>query len=199
MKKLTTILFLSIYLFNLGGSSMYIEYLISRHEQKAVASIDAGKYENFQLVEIKVPLRTPYYSSSATYERYYGEINLNGHNYNYVQRKVISDTVYLLCLPDHAKNTLQKAKNELNSMRDDQLPASKKSNAPLAKKQDFQNEYDQYWSKIDIGNSIALMPAVAAAPGSHLPAGFSDAPVKPPCFYNNNYTLKKLNAGNSWG
>lgn len=199
MKKLTTILFLSIYLFNLVGSSIYIEYLIRKNEQKAVASIDEGRYENYQLVEIKVPLRTPYYSSSAGYERYYGEVDLNGHNYNYVQRKVMSDTVYLVCLPDYAKNKLQKAKRELGSGREDQLPDSKKGNSPTAKKQNFQGEYDQYWSKINLEKGIMLTAAVAGAPATGLAAGFSDAPVKPPSFKNRNDRLKKLNAGNCWG
>jgi hypothetical protein len=83
----------------------------SGHAQNV--AIDAGRIDRNKLVEIKIPFKAPYYSSSPGYERFYGEVNIEGNFYTYVERMVTNDTIFLLCLPDTEKTKLQKAKTSL--------------------------------------------------------------------------------------
>ena len=182
MKKIITIIFLSVYLLNLAGTSLYLEYMINKNEKASVSIIDKGEYESEQLVEIKIPLRVPYYSSSAGYERYYGEVNLKGNHYNYVQRKIYNDTVFLLCLPDYTKNKLVKAKTILNAGADNDSPLSTKGEQPLAKKIKFQNEYDQYWSVVKLAQKIFTGNVQHQQNTRALSAAHIEPPVKPPSF-----------------
>ena len=87
-----------------------MEYFIHQNDHKLESQIDNGNYNKEQLIEMKVPLLVPYYSSTMKYERYYGEFELDGRYYNYVMRKVQNDTVYLLCLANNVKTELYKAK-----------------------------------------------------------------------------------------
>lgn len=196
MKKIITISFLVIYLLSLAGNSLYLDYLISRNQQETTLNIDAGRYDASLLIEVKIPLRLPYYSSSVKYERYYGEVNIEGQNYSYVQRKVLNDTVYLLCLPDHAKNKLQQAKASLAVGMENDFAPSKKGADPFVKKYPTQTEYDQSLYTIDINYNIPLNKAVADHTGEKFVSGYSVPPLKPPSvnssYYNSEISTCRL-------
>jgi len=86
----------------------------ARLEQK----IDAGQYRDDQLLEIKIPISVPYYTTTK-FETYYGETQFNGEHYRYVKRKISGDTLYLLCLPHTEKDNLVAAKKDfINSVND---------------------------------------------------------------------------------
>jgi len=86
----------------------------ARLEQK----IEAGEFSEDQLIEIKIPIKVPYYSSTK-YENYYGETKFNGEHYRYVKRKINGDTLYLLCLPHTEKDNIVAAKKDfINSVND---------------------------------------------------------------------------------
>ena len=76
------------------------------------ARLDKNLYDESQLIELKLPIHLPYQTSWAAYERYDGEINLNGTLYKYVERKVSDDTLYLKCLPNTKKMHLETAKDD---------------------------------------------------------------------------------------
>lgn len=190
MKQITTISFLIIYLLNLAGNALYIEYLIEKNNQAVTSQIDEGDYESSQLIELKIPLRAPYYSSSVKYERYYGEVNLLGKNYNYVQRKVLNDTIYLLCLPDYVKNRLEKAKTDINSGITDVQPSkgSKKGTEPAAKKAGAQNEYDEYYFSINLSARQATVNVREIKKDEGLAVAFTEGAFKPPIL-DNDYNI----------
>ena len=75
-------------------------------------SLDNNAYDESQLIELKVPVHLPYQGNWTNFQRYDGEINLNGVVYKYVKRKLANDTLYLKCIPDTKKMNLQKAKNK---------------------------------------------------------------------------------------
>ena len=118
MKKIAAILLLSLMVFNLIG----YRWLFSAIEKNATATleqkIDTGKYNDEQLVEIRIPLNMPYYSDKD-YEVVYGETDFNGEHYQYVKRKVSNNTLYLLCLPNKEKTSITKAKNEFTKAVND--------------------------------------------------------------------------------
>ncbi len=76
------------------------------------ARLDKNQYDESQLIELKVPIHLPYQNNWAAYERYDGEITLNGTLYKYVERKVSNDTLYLRCLPNTKKMHLETAKDD---------------------------------------------------------------------------------------
>ena len=89
-----------------------IDYMQDQHEAILESSLDNDQYKIEELISIKTPLNLPYYSSSETFERAYGSININGVEYQYVKRRTYQDTLELLCLPNKTKTELQAAKNE---------------------------------------------------------------------------------------
>ena len=74
--------------------------------------LDNNHYEESQLIELKIPIDLPYQSTWASFERFDGEIEMNGTLYKYVKRKLVNDTLVLLCIPNHQKMELQTARND---------------------------------------------------------------------------------------
>jgi hypothetical protein len=71
------------------------------------------------LSELKVAMNLPYQTSRSSFERYDGEIELNGTMYKYVKRKVANDTLYLMCIPNTKKMRLETAKNDFFKVSND--------------------------------------------------------------------------------
>jgi len=143
LKKIIAILFIGVYLFNLVGYSLTFDYFIHQADNRIVQQLDNNDYNEAELLEIKIPLNLPYYTSWDEYERYDGEIVLNGIHYNYVKRKVVNDTLFLLCLPDHVKTELYKAKSEFAYTEGDNDSSSKKGMESFGKKNNFKVECNQ--------------------------------------------------------
>ena len=183
MKKTVAILFLSIHLFGLTGKFLFVEYFIHQNDVSIVNQIDIGNYNVAQLIEIKIPLNLPYYSSSLKYERYYGDIDFDGKYYNYVMRKVLNDTVYLLCLPNQSKAELNKAKLECASNVADINNTSplKKGNLPAVKKNILTTEYFQQNIQFHLHNlSISDVEKEGVIFSSRLNQGKFVSPFQPP-------------------
>lgn len=112
VKRLSSILFLVILLFNLWGYRFMIDCL--QQQQDAILSnrLDKKQYKEEELISIKTALNLPYYSSSPTFERAFGSVTVNGVDYEYVQQRVFNDTLELRCLPNQIKTELQTVKNQ---------------------------------------------------------------------------------------
>ena len=96
--------------------------------------VDEQMYSEDELISIKTKLNLPYYTSSSTYERSYGSIEVNGEAYSYVKRRVYQDTLELLCLPNHSKTKLLAACNTLiGSIADAQTPSPVKKGITILK------------------------------------------------------------------
>ncbi len=94
------------------------------------ASLDKQAFCNAGLFEIKIPLNLPYFNNSQSFERYDGSIEVRGLHYNYVERKVLNDTLILHCLPNAAQNKLVAAQNEYAGTGSNiQYPTGSKTNA----------------------------------------------------------------------
>ena len=63
-------------------------------------ALDNNVYDESELIVLKVAVHLPYQTSWSSYERYNGEIELNGIKYRYVKRKLANDTLYLKCIPN---------------------------------------------------------------------------------------------------
>jgi hypothetical protein len=130
LKKLSAILLLALLLFNFAGYKVWFYFLQVKADQQLETSLDNNDYNEADLVTIKVPLSLPYQTNWSDFERYDGEISVDGKIYKYVKRMVYNDELILLCLPNENKMRLQNAKDEFFKYANDlmQSDSSKKSN-----------------------------------------------------------------------
>ncbi len=162
MKKLTAILLVIIFAFNLFGYRFVVDYLQHRADVQLEARLDKNLYDESQLLELKVPIHLPYQTSWSSFERYDGEIELNGTLYKYVERKVSNDTLYLKCLPNTKKMHLENAKDDFFKNTNDlaQNTSSKKSDnsktATFKKLGDFDESAFLYQPLIITKSSVAF-------------------------------------------
>ena len=82
-------------------------------------ALDNNVYDESELVVLKLAVHLPYQTSWSSYERYNGEIELNGVKYRYVKRKLANDTLYLKCIPNTKEMKLQTAKNDFFKLTND--------------------------------------------------------------------------------
>lgn len=111
------------------------------------ARLDKNMYNDSQLIELKVPMHLPYQTNWSAYERYDGEIEIDGMLYKYVKRKVTNDTLYVMCIPNTKKMHLETAKDDFFRLTNDlmQNDQSKKSdNSKTINFKNLQGEYDEY-------------------------------------------------------
>lgn len=110
------------------------------------ARLDKNLYDESQLVELKIPMHLPYQTNWSSYQRYDGEIEVDGMIYKYVKRKVANDTLYVMCIPNTKKMHLETAKNDFFKMSNDlQTDNSKKSgDSKTISFKSLQGEYDAY-------------------------------------------------------
>ena len=112
LNRFCALFLLSILLFNNIGFSVICNILKSKSDLHFEAKLDANQYNEAHLIEIKIPLKLPYTTEWKNFERYDGEIKVNGLYYKYVKRKVIIDSLVLLCLPNPTKLRLESARDD---------------------------------------------------------------------------------------
>jgi hypothetical protein len=133
VKQIAAILFLSVLLFNLCGYQLVFDYLQQQHEAKLTTRLDQADYADEDLISIKTALSMPYYTATMDFERVDGAIRIDGVEYRYVKRRIINDSLELLCLPNTTRQELQAAKtNFFKTANDLQQPeGNKKSNTSI--------------------------------------------------------------------
>jgi len=147
LKKITALFFITLFLFNLFGYRLVVEYMQQKVNAQLEARLDNSLYNDSQLIELKVPIHLPYQTNWAAYQRFDGEIEIGGMLYKYVKRKVANDTLYLMCIPNTKKMHLETAKNDFFKISNDlmQNDNSKKSdNSKTITFKNLQGEYGEY-------------------------------------------------------
>jgi hypothetical protein len=132
VNKPVAIFLLLIHIFNVGGYRFVFDKLEKDASVQLIDKLDNEEYRDDQLIEMKVPLPMPYQTNWASFERYNGEIQIEGVHYNYVKRKVWNDTLILLCIPNHDKMQLNSAKEQFFSLVNDLDQKGKDMPAPKA-------------------------------------------------------------------
>jgi hypothetical protein len=145
LKKLTAILLIALFTFNLFGYRILFYFAQQQSDINIERALDNNQYNEKDLITIKIPMSIPYQIGWKDFERFDGEVNLNGKIYKYVKRKVCDGNLILLCLPDHNKMHLETAKNDLfKNSNDLQNTGSKKSdNSKPASGKNLSVEYNQ--------------------------------------------------------
>lgn len=142
MRQLFSILLLSLHVFNLAGYTLMFRFLQRQNSKTTLEHIENGNYSDKDLVLVKVPVTVPYSVDGKEYERIDGEIEWGGVHYNYVKRKYLNDTLYLLCLPNTTQTRLRNAEQQYANHVND-IPAQSNSNSQV-KKVSISGEYENY-------------------------------------------------------
>lgn len=142
-----------------------------------VTALDENKYDESNLVQIKLPLNLPYLTGRNNYERCDGNIVLNGIHYNYVKRLVQNDTMYLYCVPNQQKTTLNNIKTEYAKQSSD-IPSGKKSEQPVAKR--IANEYNANIPQYNFFAFDNCAHQYSFVQNSNTSTGFQTLPSQPP-------------------
>ena len=168
-----------MYLFNLTGYGFFFRYYINQSNQQIAQQADNSQYADSELTEIKIKLNLPYVTDWSAYERYDGEMELDGKHYNYVKRKVSQDTLYLLCLPNEVKTKLAIEKIDYAAKVND-MPAGKDHTNSSGKKNIFLNEFNQQMICFDFSVGTSVTQTERFYTHKHLPDTYIDCIGQPP-------------------
>lgn len=146
MRKFTSATLILVLFFNLFGYRFVAHYIQQKNDRQLEVRLDNSSFDESQLIELKVPIHLPYQTTWSDFERFNGEAEISGIIYKYVKRKVVNDTLVLLCLPDHQKMNLQTAKNEFFKNTNDlnQNNSKKTGNTKAFSFKKLLSEYDDH-------------------------------------------------------
>jgi hypothetical protein len=170
LKHIAAILLMGILFFNWYGYQLVGSLLQDRANHGLEARLDENKYDESQLISVRVPLTTlSYYNSSTQFERVDGQVEFGGVQYKYVKRRIFKDSLELLCIPNQAAMGLQTAKNNFFQQVNDlqqHNSQGKKSNSGASKN----------FSSTDYYKTDGLF-AMGTLFSIELPQSFQPAPV----------------------
>jgi hypothetical protein len=182
LKKLAAILLIALFIFNLFGYRILFYFAQRQSDINIEKALDNNQYNEEDLITIKIPILVPYQVERKDFERYNGEVTIDGKIYKYVKRKVCDGNLILLCLPDHNKMHLETAKNNLlKNSNDLQNTDSKKSdNSKSTSGKDLSNEYYQNIAEYRIAFYNVLRDHAFLNQVSPLSTGLHSSPEQPP-------------------
>ena len=112
MKKLISIFFLMVFLFNIIGYKAIFYLMEHKAATQLEADLDVMKLSGLETITIKIPLKLPYETNWADYERVDGEVNYNGKDYKYFKQKIYNDSLILVCVNFKEKNQLKQKSDD---------------------------------------------------------------------------------------
>ena len=135
-------------LFNMVGYRFVFTILDNMASEKQDAKIDAGNYDEANLIEVRVPLNMPYQDRVTDFERHYGEMTVDGIVYTYVKMKVDHNELILKCIRDLNRQQIKNSENSVakaNSSQDMEN-TGKKHNSSISKNviSDYDNKNNTY-------------------------------------------------------
>jgi hypothetical protein len=121
LRKVAAIFFLSVLCFNCVGYQYVFNLLEQNNDRQLEAKLDQDDYDESSLISIKAAFSIPYsyLSKSDKFERWNGEIEVNGVQYKYVKRRFFNDSIELLCIPNITATKLKEAKHDFVRMSND--------------------------------------------------------------------------------
>lgn len=110
---MASILLLCILLFSLFGYRLLISSLVAKADKEMDARLDDNSYDESQLISFKVPItRLSYYNPSSEWERVEGSIEVGNVYYKYVKRRMVDDSLEVLCIPNSVATRLLAVKRQ---------------------------------------------------------------------------------------
>ena len=127
MKKLITISLLLLFCLNMLGYRMVAHYYAEKSTIDLQISVDQKKYNEAELVSLKLPLNQPYIINTDGYESLEGNMDYNGVNYQFIKKRItimliFFKWIYFMCWFGYNYNNIKK----LNSHNP--FPANRSNN-----------------------------------------------------------------------
>jgi hypothetical protein len=168
-------------LFNWCGYRWVMNVMQDRADLRLEAKLDRNDYDESELIEIRVPVNMPYQTDWASFERYDGEVEVNGIHYKYVKRKVENGQLVLKCIPNKAKQALETAKTDFFKGTNNLQPESpQKSSVPQSVK-NLLSEFDPLQQLVMATSCSTAMDKTYNLYQQRPPAGFFvSTPEQPP-------------------
>lgn len=112
MKKGLAIIFLTVFLFNVGGYYIVFWGLRVRTDQRLSERVEANRYNEDEIIELKIPVALPYPIQAQDFQPADGRFEHKGQHFKLVKHKFENDTLYVVCIRDHETGQL------VNTMQD---------------------------------------------------------------------------------
>lgn len=109
MKKAVSIFLVFLLLFNALGFYGLLQGLQYKNTLDLVRRLDNQQYSKDETITFKLPFTVPYQLSSNGFERVDGQIQIEGQYYRLVEQKLSHDTLFVVCIKDHASNRIMQA------------------------------------------------------------------------------------------
>jgi hypothetical protein len=129
LNRILTISLIGLLLFNWYGYQMLNAWLEDRATEKLQLQLDDDKYEESDLLSVKVPAtHLSYYNNSEQFERVEGQIEIGGFQYSFVKRRFYNDSIEMLCIPNPEAMHFKRANYDyFKLVYDLQRPGGKKT------------------------------------------------------------------------
>ncbi|HEY0680061.1 MAG TPA: hypothetical protein VGD17_17375 [Chitinophagaceae bacterium] len=168
--------------FNWFGYKLVLGHLEAVAYIQLEEKIDTRDYDEAALMEIRVPLNIPYQTAYSDFERHYGEIEVNGKHYSYVKRKIENGVLILKCLPNHAKQMITNAGNDLfRVMNNIDQDNGGNNPSPFSKIiKSLKAEYDPNPTEVMFAASINFLHVYALIQNTATNNGYTKVTEQPP-------------------
>lgn len=148
MKKLAAILLLTLLAFNWYGYRLLSTWLEQHATQAIEEKLDKHQYAESDLIEFRIPLELPYQMNWKDFERYNGEVEINGIHYKYVKRKVEAGNLVVLCIPNDTKSKLRTSRDDFFKLVNDLQQAPRGKQGEPVHQHHFKGLSTEYWQSI---------------------------------------------------
>jgi len=183
VKKLAAILLTALLLFNWVGYRLFFGYMEAQSNQAMNARLDIDDYDEANLITIKIPVTNlPYYTNSPIFERVKGNINIDGHEYQYVEKRIYNDSLEMRCIRNQQITHISNARDAFFQLVNDLQQADGKP-APAKPVISLKNILPDYISTATVYGYEPVFTVVQHSYldfSDRLPVCFLSTPDRPP-------------------
>lgn len=184
LKKTAAILMLSLLAFNWYGYRFVSIFLEKQAESAMEVQLDNNDYNEEELIAFTLPLNLPYQTNWKNFERFDGEVEIEGVTYKYVKRKVQDGKLIVLCIPNKTKMNIQNSRDEFFKLVNDlQHPQSGKKSENSNQQKGYKSFTTEYYQNFSNWKCILTFSEFDNTPftaTSRLVSGFVTVSEQPP-------------------
>jgi hypothetical protein len=181
LKKLIAVLFLSMFLLNIGGGIVVHQYLVLRSDDFFNRQISHGLYNVHDLTEVKIPINMPGMADWGGYEKMLGEVRFAHTAYNYVAIKMTRNAIYLQCVPNY-KTTRLSGQNIIHAESLPDIPVAPKQHVPYSKIS-ILSHFNLAINCFEFTAAGQNTPLVVKYPTNRQTCRYPDIPEQPPQYH----------------
>ena len=109
LKRIISIFLVFLLFLNTLGFYGLLQGLRYKTTLELVQRLDNDRYSTEETILLKIPVAVPYQIDSEDYERVDGEFEHQGEFYRLVKQKYQNDTLFIVCIKDHAGKRIEQA------------------------------------------------------------------------------------------